>query len=155
MPEPEVVEATTDEVLIPAREVQRSVLPADNKPVWDALAFNPAESVWVSLLGGGVVGYVWTEKLHRPGGMIGGDFLVVHQIAVMPVHQGAGIGTALLRHVAEHAEADVELWLKPLEGETKERLVTYYRKRGFTRSVEQGYIAGLAADVLVAVDAFS
>lgn len=155
MPEPKTVEATADELLIAARSVQRSVLPEDNKLVWDALAFNAADSVWVSLLGNGVVGYLWTEHRHRPAGMIGDDVLVIHQIAVMPAHQGAGIGTALLRHVAEHADADVDLWLKPLQGEMKERLMTYYRKRGFNRSVEQDYLAGFPADVLAAVDALS
>ena len=81
------------------------------------------------------VGMVWlalAARVPRPGrtSRLCGD---VQSLYVVPEHRSAGIGTALVRAVLQHAEA---LGLEHVTVHSNERAVSLYERAGFTSTRE-------------------
>jgi GNAT superfamily N-acetyltransferase len=84
---------------------------------------------------GDAVGMAWlalTERVPRSGGgaRLCGD---VQSVYVVPEHRSAGVGTALLRALVQHAEA---LHLEHVTVHSNQRANSLYERAGFTSSPE-------------------
>jgi GNAT superfamily N-acetyltransferase len=82
---------------------------------------------------GDAVGMAWlaiTARVPRPGGAarLCGD---VQSVYVVPAHRSAGVGTALLRAVVQHAE---NIGLEHVTVHANERAASLYQRAGFTSS---------------------
>lgn len=143
-----IVEATSRSWLERARSIQRTVLPHDNERLWATLGFRDVDTIYVAVRDGAAVGYVWADRCAP-------DLLVIQQIGVAPGHQHRGVGTALLLHVASEAAGCGEIsdvLIKPMPGESYERLEAAYRRRGFDREAH-AHLAGTPAAVCAAIGA--
>lgn len=83
----------------------------------------------------GAVGMAWlalTARVPRPGGTsrLCGD---VQSVYVVPEHRSAGVGTALMRAMLQHAEV---LGLEHVTVHSNQRAASLYERTGFTSSRE-------------------
>jgi GNAT superfamily N-acetyltransferase len=82
-----------------------------------------AGDTWVAKEGGRIVGVLVLEHLD--------DHVLVENLAVLPEAQGTGIGTRLLRHAEDEAQArgvrEVRLYTHELMAENR----AYYPRRGY------------------------
>jgi GNAT superfamily N-acetyltransferase len=84
---------------------------------------------------GDAVGMAWlalTARVPRPGGAARrcGD---VQSVYVVPEHRSAGVGTALLRALVQHAET---LGVEHVTVHSNQRASSLYERAGFTSSPE-------------------
>lgn len=84
---------------------------------------------------GNAVGMAWlalTARVPRPGGTsrLCGD---IQSVYVVPEHRSAGVGTALMRTVLQHAEA---LGLEHVTVHSNQRAASLYERAGFSTSRE-------------------
>ena len=84
---------------------------------------------------GEAVGMAWLALIARVGRPGGGARLCgdVQSVFVIPEHRSAGVGTALMRVVLQHAET---LGLEHVTVHANQRAVSFYERAGFTSSRE-------------------
>lgn len=119
-------------------ELERLLFAGDDP--WNPAAFRDALDAGhhyvVAREGGSLVGYAGLARV--------GDEAEVHTLAVDPVHQGRGIGRALLRELLDHAVGTTVF----LEVRTdNEPAITLYRSEGFVvTGTRRGYYRPSGAD---------
>ena len=94
----------------------------------------------------GAVGMAWlalTARVPRPGGTsrLSGD---IQSVYVVPEHRRAGIGTALVRAVLQHAEA-VEV--EDVTVHSNQRAASLYERAGFSTSQDLLMRSGRSAAI--------
>lgn len=57
------------------------------------------------------------------------EFVFIHYIAIPKIHQGKGIGTAILKEFVKEKKAILEV--EPPLNEIKKKRITFYEKQGF------------------------